>query len=115
MKRHKVKTYRVHFPGTNKRPQYGKIVNGKFIKETWEEFLERSEYMIEKICGSPIPEDHVVTDQERRRCKAMILARQMQGFKPSSYLLGKVGKVDLEKYDQAIDEHNRKASKKSKT
>ena len=115
MKRHKVKTYRVHFPGTNKRPQYGKIVNGKFIKETWEEFLERSEYMIKQICGSPIPDDHVVTDQERRRNKAMILGRQMQGFKLPSYMLGKDGRVDMEKYDQAIDEHNRKASKKSKT
>ena len=115
MKRHKVKTYRVHFPGTNKRPQYGKIVNGKFIKETWEETLVRWDYMIKKICGSPIPEDHVVTDQERRRCKAMILARQMQGFKPSSYLLNEKGKLDMKKYDEAIDEHNRKASKKSKT
>ena len=110
-----MKTYRVHFPGTKKRPQYGKVVNGKFVKETWEETLRRWDYMIKKICGSPIPEDHVVTDQERRRSKAMILARQMQGFKPSSYLLGKDGKVDLEKYDQAIDEHNRKASKKSKS
>ena len=110
-----MKTYRVHFPGTKKKPQYGKVVNGKFIKETWEETLKRWDHMIKEICGSRIPEDHVVTDQERRRSKAMILARQMQGFKPPSYILDKDGKVDLEKYDQAIDEHNRKASKKSKT
>ena len=104
-----MKTYRVHFPGTNKRPQYGKVVNGKFVKETWEETLKRWDYMIKKIRGSRIPEYHVVTDQERRRSKAMILARQMQGFKPSSHILDENGKVDMEKYDKAIDEHNKKA------
>ena len=109
-----MKTYRVHFPGTNKRPQYGKVVNGKFVKETWEETLKRWDRMIKEVRGSRIPEDHVVTDQERRRSKAMILARQRQGFKPPSHILDKDGKVDMEKYDQVLDEHNRKARDEQK-
>ena len=109
-----MKTYRVHFPGTSKRPQYGKVVNGKFVKETNKETLERWDYQIKQIYGEAIPKDHVITDRERRYNKAMILGRQMQGYNLPPHLLNEKGKLDMKKYDEALDEHNRRARDEQK-
>ena len=111
-----MKTYKVYFQGKSghARFAYGKIVDGKFVKETNEETLERWDYQIKQIYGEAIPKDHVITERERRYNKAMILGRQMQGFNLPSYLLNEKGKLDMEKYDEALDEHNRRARDEQK-
>ena len=91
---------------------YGYYVHVKDYGKIWKEasWEETTIFLIVGIWGKPVPEDHFIYAEERRRILYMTTARVAQGFiKLDKNNTNEEGKFCVKKLNKRIDEHNKRA------
>ena len=103
--------------GGNFKKVYGYYVYVKDYGKIWKDadVEERILYFYDVIWGKPVPEDHFIDDEHRRRILYMTTAKAAQGFiKLNKNYINKEGKFCVKKLNKRIDEHNKIALKYGK-
>jgi hypothetical protein len=98
--------------GGNFKKVYGYYVHVKDYGKIWKEadVEERILFFRDVIWGKPVPEDHFINAEERRRVLYMTLGRVAQGFiKLNKNNTNEEGKFCVKKLNKRIDEHNKRA------
>ena len=89
-----------------------KKVYGYYVGKIWKDadVEERVLFFRDIIWGKPVPEDHFIYGEERRRILYMTTARVAQGFiELNKNNTNEEGKFCVKKLNKRIDEHNKRA------
>ena len=98
--------------GGNFKKVYGYYIHVKDYGKIWKEasWEETTIFLIVGIWGKPVPEDHFIYAEERRRILYMTTAKVAQGFiKLNKNNTNEEGKFCVKKLNKRIDEHNKRA------